>query len=138
MATLKSSQGFTLIEMMIAILIFGIVITTIMGSFDFVFSSVDVIEENVFAHEMAKSCLNRMTADLRAIHVTPLLQYTPPGYTGDPDPYRVEGEVAETQEGRFSNLRFASHTHLPIGNTLQGGLLKCPTCRQKCAAPPMR
>ncbi|MCP4672506.1 MAG: prepilin-type N-terminal cleavage/methylation domain-containing protein [Desulfobacula sp.] len=124
MAILKTSQGFTLIEIMLAILIFGIVITTVMGSFNFVFSSIDVIDENIVAHEMAKSCMNRMAADLTAIHVTPRLKYTPSGHTGasDPDPYRFEGENEETQEGRFSTLRFTSHTHLPIGNTMPGGI----------------
>ncbi len=122
MVNSKTSQGFTLIEIMLAILIFGVVITTVTGSFNFVFSSIDVIDENVFAHEMAKSCMNRISADLTAIHVTPRLKYNPSEYTSDPDPYRIEGDIEETQEGRFSNLRFTSHAHLPIGNTMPGGI----------------
>lgn len=122
MKTLKSSQGFTLIEMMLAILIFGILIATVTGSFNFVFSSVDVIKENLVVQEMAKSCIDRMKTDLTSMFVTPAMRYTPGGYLDEPDPYRFKGDVEETQAGSFSTLRFTSHSHLPIGNTLPGGI----------------
>ncbi len=122
MKTLKSSQGFTLIEMMLAILIFGILIATVTGSFNFVFSSVDVIKENLVVQEMAKSCIDRMKTDLTSMFVTPAMRYTPGGYLDEPDPYRFKGDVEETQAGSFSTLRFTSHSHLPIGDPLPGGI----------------
>lgn len=67
----KKSRGFTLFEIMIAIFIFGIIATTIFGSYSAVFSSAETIHESIGSYDMGKNCLDRMVRDLKELHVTP-------------------------------------------------------------------
>jgi general secretion pathway protein J len=115
------SAGFTLIEIMLAILIFAIVVTTILTSFNMVFSSTPAIEESIFAYEMAANCLLRITEDLKSIYITPFEAYTPPDMEDDPDPYRIAGGPSAEGNGLL-RLRFTSLSHLPLGKDLSSGI----------------
>lgn len=118
----KTPPGFTLVEILLAILIFGIVLTTIMSSFNVVFSSVDIIGENVSAHEMARNCINRIVSDLQAVHVTLPPEYVTPEFGSTPEPHRFEGDTDDTSSKGFPTLRFVSLAHLPLTETLPGGI----------------
>lgn len=52
--------GFTLIEILIAIFIFAIVVTTIFGSYRSVFGDVETLGKGTALYEMARNCLERM------------------------------------------------------------------------------
>ena len=69
-------QGFTLIEILVALFIFVIVVTTIFGSYNSVFSNAESIKDDMTSYEMAKNCLNRMIIDLQSLHVS-----LPPAYS---------------------------------------------------------
>jgi len=122
MESAKTSNGFTLVEILLAVLIFGIVLTTILSSFNVVFSSVEVIDENVFAHEMARNCMNRIMADLQAVSLTLPPKYTLPEFNSTPDPHRFLGDRDDTSGKDFPTLRFTSLSHLPLVETLPGGI----------------
>lgn len=109
------SSGMTLLEILLAMLIFSIVITTIFGSYNAVFSTVDVLKEDTARYEMGRESLQRMSADLQSIHITPELGYAPPEFNDPPDPHRFIGESSYTAGGSFARLRFTSFAHLPIG-----------------------
>ena len=116
------AAGFTLLEILIAISIFAVVVTTIFGSFHFVFGNIDAIESAMTDYEMAGDGLHRMQADLKTLYIA-----LPPAYTVEedaenPDPYRIEGDVVDTGAGPFSRLRFTSHSHLPIGRQWRQGI----------------
>jgi general secretion pathway protein J len=116
----KTKKGFTLIEIVLAISIFGILATATLTSFNTLAFSSRILNRDIRLTEMANRCLNRMTRDIRAAHVSIPPFYSPPrGHEEqDPDPYRVEGD--EGDEG-FPRLRFASLAHLPIdGNPASG------------------
>ena len=61
-----NARGFTLMEILLAFLILGIVVTTILASFNAVFSSTDSLKNSARYFDMAKNCLSRMALDLEA------------------------------------------------------------------------
>ncbi len=104
--------GFTLLEILIAIFIFAVVITTVFGSFNFVFGKIGVIEEGKATYEMAKDCLNRMSSDLAAAYFLQPPAYKPPGEDSEPDVFRLEGKPSDSMGEDFGQLRFTAMAHL--------------------------
>ncbi|MBT8369069.1 MAG: type II secretion system GspH family protein, partial [Deltaproteobacteria bacterium] len=82
------AAAFTLIEILLAFLILGIVVTTILASFNTVFSTTDTLENSGKYYDMAKTCLNRMTLDLNALYVAQPPFYKKPELDDPPDSYR--------------------------------------------------
>jgi len=116
------TAGFTLVEILLAVLIFGIVLTTVLSSFNVIFSSVEVVDENIFAHEMARNCINRMVADLQSVHITMPPKYTLPEFSTEPEPHQFVGDTDDSSSKGFPTLRFVSLAHLPLTETLPGGI----------------
>ena len=115
-------SGFTLLEIMVAIFIFAIIITTVFTSYSALLSGNETVDQGTAPYEMAKNCLNRMTIDLESIHVT-----LPPGYSSPvlgepPDLYRIVGENIESQGVFFPRLRFTSLAHVSFGGKTRKGI----------------
>jgi general secretion pathway protein J len=108
-------SGFTLLEILIAIFIFAILVTTIFGSYNSVFTGAEEINQGVISYEMARNCLNRMIFDLESIHLSLPPQYTPPDFNGTPDPYRIVGDINNIENQSFPKLRFTSTAHVSFG-----------------------
>ncbi|MGD9082124.1 MAG: prepilin-type N-terminal cleavage/methylation domain-containing protein [Desulfobacterales bacterium] len=108
----QSDSGFTLLEILIAIFIFAIIVTTIFGSYNSVFTGAEVINQGVISYETARTCMNRMILDLESIHVSLTPQYAPPDFNGPPDPYRIVGDIHNVQTVSFPKLRFTSTAHV--------------------------
>ena len=122
---LKAGQpatGFTLLEILIAIFIFAVIVTTIFASHHTVFSNTDVINKNQAHYEMAKGCLNRMVIDLQSIHVALPPAYTIPDLDDPPDPYRIVEDTVYIQGLVFPRLRFTSLAHLPFSKNQPDGI----------------
>lgn len=117
----QPATGFTLLEILIAIFIFAVIVTTIFASFRTVFSNTDVIQTGQTYYETAKSCLNRMTIDLQSIHVVLPPAYTPPDLDAPPDPYRVVADTDYIKGQNFPRLRFTSLAHLPFTKNPHSG-----------------
>jgi general secretion pathway protein J len=116
------AAGFTLMEILLAFLILGIVVTTILGSFNAVFSTTDTLENSGQYYEMAKNCLNRMTRDLDALFVTQSPLYKKRQFDDPPDPYRIVGGNSDVAGTGFANLRFSSSAHIPLDSAKGGGI----------------
>ena len=116
----KSDRGFTLMEILVALAIFSIIMTTIFGSFHSVFNTAGPLGEDL--NEMAKNCLDRMVLDLQSIHVSLPPEYRPPDMNDPPDPYRISGEAVPVENASFGRLRFAGLAHVPLGKTRQDGI----------------
>ena len=116
------SRGFTLMEILLAFLILGIVVTTILASFNAVFSTTDTLKNSSRYYDMAKNCLNRMTLDLGALYITQPPLYKPPDVDDPPDPYRIQGSSNEIGGTSFANVRFASNAHIPLNKSIKGGV----------------
>jgi general secretion pathway protein J len=116
------ATGFTLMEILLAFLILGIVVTTILASFNAVFSTTDTLENSGQYYEMAKNCLNRMTRDLDALFVTQPPLYKKREFDDPSDPYRIVGGNSDVSGTGFANLRFASYAHIPLDDNKRGGI----------------
>jgi general secretion pathway protein J len=120
-----NADGFTLLEVLLAILIFSLLIVTIYGSFNRVLTDVKAIDEDLDFQEAATNCFFRMADDLNSLCITMDPQYSPPEMNSPPDPLRVVGDRGDTTEYSFGRLRFTSSAHLPIDTTeksFQGGI----------------
>lgn len=118
----QSCTGFTLFEILISIVIFVLVVTTIFGSYNFIFSNAEGMLENVASYEMAKNCLDRMAADLRSVYVVQQPEYKPPNAESPPDDYRMVGDIIEKEGNPFSRLRFTSLSHLLLEGNVRDGI----------------
>jgi general secretion pathway protein J len=118
------ARGFTLLEIMVAIFIFAVVITTIFGSFRAVFSSSDAVGGDVAVFQQARTCLGRMATDLAALQVTHYPRYKAPEFNDDQDPYRLVGDVTDLAGESFGRLRFASLAHLGLNRDPRKGVCR--------------
>lgn len=115
-------SGFTLMEILLAFLILAIVVSTILGSFNAVFSTTDTLENSGKYFDMAKNCLNRMSLDLATLYVTQPPIYKKPEFDDPPDTYRIEGSNVDVGGIGFAMLRFTSSAHIPLDNSSRGGI----------------
>ena len=120
--SITSARGFTLMEILLAFLILGIVLTTILASFNAVFSTTDTLKNSSRYYDMAKNCLNRMTLDLGALYITQPPLYKPPDFDDPPDPYRIVGSYNEIGGTSFAQIRFASNAHIPLNKSVKRGV----------------
>ena len=119
----QPDRGFTLMEILVAIAILAIVVTTVLASFNSVFSTTEVLDESADIYEMAKNCLKRMTLDLESIHVTRRPMYKPPEMDQSPDPYRFVATAVDTGGTGFAqNLRFTSRSHVGFEKNSRQGI----------------
>ena len=116
--------GFTLLEILIAIFIFAIIITTVFASYRMVFSNTDTINKDITSYEMARNCLNRMIMDLQSVHVSLPPGYMAPDFDDPPDPFRIVGEATNIKGSDFPWLRFTSLAHLPLGKSRPSGIVE--------------
>jgi general secretion pathway protein J len=119
---ITSDRGFTLMEILLAFLILGIVLTTILASFNAVFSTTDTLKNSSRYYDMAKNCLNRMTFDLGALYIIRPPLYKPPNFDDPPDPYRIVGSNSDIGGTSFADLRFASSAHIPLNKSVKRGV----------------
>lgn len=111
-----------MLEILVAIIIFALVITTLFTSFNTVFSSADALEQNIIFSEMANDCLNRITLDLASIHLALPPRYAQPGFDDPADKFRLKGENVDIGSKTFASLRFASLAHIPLNRSVRQGI----------------
>jgi len=114
--------GFTLIEILIAIFIFAVLITTVFGSYRSVFSNTATMDQDMGLHETGQNCLQRIIFDLESIHLSMPPTYSPPNFNEPPDPYHFVGNASISGNSTFSRLRFTSLAHLPFFPDLRQGI----------------
>ena len=95
-------QGFTLLEILLAIFIFSIVISALYGSYAATFRVIDTVEQQATAYRQARIAMARITEDLESSYYSEQVTDTEP-FVGS------EGEV---QGMRADTLRFVSKAHL--------------------------
>ncbi|MFQ5484795.1 MAG: type II secretion system protein J [Desulfobacterales bacterium] len=118
----EADGGFTLIEILIAIFIFAVLITTVFGSYRSVFSNTGTMDRNMDLYETGQNCLQRIIGDLESMHLSVPPTYSPPGFNEPQEPYRFVGVVDMLGSSTFSRLRFASLSHLPFFPDLRQGI----------------
>jgi prepilin-type N-terminal cleavage/methylation domain-containing protein len=103
-------NGFTLIEILIAVFILGIVLTTVYASYTGTFRIVRDTRDDAEIYGMARSALDRMARDLQS--VTPYRG----AFTFTAKPYNIGNR-------EFTRLIFRSTAHVAFGeNELPAGI----------------
>ena len=110
----RGPSGFTLIEILVALAIVGIVMLTAFGALSAVNRTTATIERRLDAVARARAGLFRLVSDLEALHVTASADYRVPGIGDDPDPYRVFCGNSPDDPPDFQRLAFAARAHLPL------------------------
>ena len=116
------TAGFTLMEVLVATAILAIVVTTILASFNSVFSTTEVLGESADIYEMAKNCMKRMALDLESIHIVQRPIYKPPELDQPPDSYRIVATTDDAGGTGFAQIRFASRAHIRLEKRLREGI----------------
>ncbi len=118
----KDKQGFTLLEVLIAIAIFGIIMAVVLPTFRSVAVNVKLLEEATDETDMVVDCFARLTGDLRGLYIKQIPEYQKPEFNSDPDPYRFVGGTELFESDTVPILRFTSLAHLPIGGDMRNGV----------------
>ena len=119
----RGTAGFTLMEILIAIAILAIVVTTALASFNAVFSTTEVLDDGAKLYEMAHTCMKRIVLDLTSMHISQRPLYKPPEFDQPPDPYRLVASADEAGGTGFAqNIRFTSRAHLSFEKSSGKGI----------------
>ncbi len=99
----KNTHGFTLLELLIAIFIFAIVVSSVYGTYTTTFKVVENVESETEVHHRARIALERIAEDLESV-------YQGSGGT-------MEGESQDIDSRRAETLKFITLAHLNLGST---------------------
>ena len=117
-----SFEGFTLAEILIAIAIFALLVSVIMGSFTGVFSQTESLALQRANMDMARSCFLRMTIDLSDIYVEEPPFFQPPETSAAPSIYRFWAAAASDAADSEVILQFASRSHIDFSGQGKQGI----------------
>lgn len=120
----NNTRAFTLMEILIAILIFFIVISTLFSSFNAFIISSEKVKQAVAHSEKIRTVFKRISLDLESIYVLQPPRYRKPEFNSDPDPYRFEGEEVTLGQGVVSQMRFPSYAHTGFGSDQRTGVAR--------------
>ena len=116
-----ASGGFTLAEILIAIAIFALLVSIIMGSFSGVFSQTENLALQRANMEMARSCFRRLSIDLGNIYVAKAPFFKARDTLDEPSIYRFWAAAASDAGDSGVLLQFASRAHIDFsGQGAQG------------------
>lgn len=118
----RAEGGFTLMEILVAVLILGLVVTTVLSSFNMVFSNAETLEASATMFDMGRTCLLRITRDLENIFLLEKPFYKLPAIDGPLDIYQLKGSIENLGGTRLARLRFTSRAHVPLDRSLSGGI----------------
>lgn len=108
-----NTKGFTLLEILIAMFIFAVVLSTIFTSYTGTFRIIEETEAQAEIYAMARVALSRMQEDLESVY----FKQAKKSETGEDstNPVMFFGENKEIQERDADTLRFLSRAHLRLG-----------------------
>jgi general secretion pathway protein J len=107
----KGYSGFTLLEILIAIVIFATLLTTIYASYTGTFRVIDDTESQAEIYRMARIAMERILEDLESLYVQKGTQQV--GSEGEQgSSYQFFGEEREIMGRRADTLQFISSAHI--------------------------
>jgi general secretion pathway protein J len=118
----------------VAVFILAVVVTTVLASFNMVFSTTGTLEASATVFESGKTSLNRIVHDLENIFVLDRPIYKAPVADGPPDPYRFQGSVDSFGGTQLAKLRFTSRAHVPLSPSRRTGIAEIVYYLQRDAA----
>lgn len=108
---LRRREGFTLLEILVAMFIFAIVLSTLYTAFTGTFRNVNETESEADIYRMARITLERIAEDLESAYIPPwAVGPETEGQTPQPAPF--VGENAQISDRSADTLLFFSRAHL--------------------------
>ncbi|MFH1154600.1 MAG: prepilin-type N-terminal cleavage/methylation domain-containing protein [Pseudomonadota bacterium] len=120
----KAPPGFTLLEIMVAVFIFAVVMTTLFSSFGSFITTGQALTASVLVQESLQIPMGVIEADFTNLVVDQPPRYKTPRFSAEPDPFRMAGEEANIGGKTFSTLLFASLNHIPSGGVQAVGIAR--------------
>lgn len=117
------SRGFTLVEILVALTIFGSVAALAFGAFSFATREQEHLTRSIAVEMAAAACLERMARDLSSAYVTQPPAFTPPKAEEAPSEFRIIGESDSDGRG-FGRLQFASAAHVSFEQAPRKGIAR--------------
>lgn len=102
-------------EILVAVLILGVLMTTLFASFNAFLSSSTVVTETLAQNERINSLLGHLERDLDALYITFPPRYKIPATASDEDPFRFKGIKEQILGFEASRLTFTSLNHMSFG-----------------------
>ena len=109
----KKNSGFTLAEILIAIFIFAVVLTTIYTSYTGTFRIVNETEYQAEIYRMARITMERMLEDLESIYI-PKSEGNPESGESPIQSVQFEGKDREIKGMCADTIRFISRAHINL------------------------
>ncbi|SMC47207.1 general secretion pathway protein J [Desulfocicer vacuolatum DSM 3385] len=109
-----SNKGFTLMEILVAVVIFAILMTTVVSSFKAFVMSSDHIQTAIARDGALSIPLKIISRDLTFAHFSLSPAYVKPDTRSMPDPFRLVGDKDNVGGKDFFRLRFVSQGLLTI------------------------
>ena len=118
------AQGFTLLEILVAVMIFSVLTTTVYGAFNAFIMSASHVRQIVKQGEGAHATLQRISLDLQSIFIALPPRYQKPVLEDSQDLFRFLGSEERVESNDFSRLEFASLAHVPFGEDQRTGVTR--------------
>ena len=109
-----ANKGFTLIEILVAVVIFSILMTTIFSSFKAFVMSSEHIQTAISRDETMGPPLKIISRDLMMVHFSLPPAYVKPDTRSTPDPFRLLGTQDNVGGEEFSRVWFVSRGLLTV------------------------
>jgi general secretion pathway protein J len=120
----RGIRGFTLIEIMIALMIFAVIISALFSTFNAFIISSETIKDEVLHSEKIRNVFKRIRLDLESVFVLQKPRYKKPEFNSDPDPYRFVGEEVAIGQDVVSSIVFPSFAHVKFGEDQRTGVAR--------------
>ena len=118
----QRQSGFTLLEILIALLIFGVIAGTLFIAYRALYIDTGRFDKSTSRYALAQACFQRIITDLSAIKITTAPVYTAPERDEPSDPNRIFGQTALSGDAAFGTLRFASLAHVSLQGRHPAGI----------------
>lgn len=111
---INDNKGFSLIELMVAVSIFGLIIGIVYTSFDSITKSSGIIKSEMENIEDLSSLITLLEKDLGSIFVLKPPEYVKPVSSSEKDNYSYLCETETVDNKEFSKLSFTSFNHIGL------------------------
>ncbi len=112
----SGKYGFTLMEILVAMVIFSVTLLTLFSTFRTVSSSSEQVRNEIRRQERIQQCLNVITSDLEQVFLPRPPRYHAPAPSQTPGPFRLVGTETGIDGTLFSQMQFSSLNHLDLGS----------------------